>query len=104
MSITRPTLVNRPTHAPPVSLNRGTPHSQLPDPHPLVLPCHPSPRYTTDQVFTQVLVNSINSMSVIDGLWYVQIKGDYAGRVSGRVFDITNATSPLQMATTVRGN
>ena len=46
-------------------------------------------------------VNQILSMSVVDGQWYVQVKGDYAGRVSGRIFDITNSTDPVEMAVSV---
>jgi len=56
--------------------------------------------YEEDQAFDQVQVNSINSMDVIDGKWYVVVKGDYAGRVSGAVFDISNTTSPVTIPTT----
>lgn len=47
------------------------------------------------------LVNSIFSMTVIDGSWYVVIKGDYAGLVSGAVYDLTNNTAPQKVTTTV---
>jgi hypothetical protein len=59
--------------------------------------------YDSDQTFDQVQVNSINAANVVDGKWYVVVKGDYAGRVSGYIYDITNATSPQQIPTTVCG-
>lgn len=58
--------------------------------------------YSADQTFDQVQVNSINAANVVDGKWYVVVKGDYAGRVSGYIYDITNATNPQQIPTTVR--
>lgn len=39
---------------------------------------------------------------MVDGKWYVVVKGDYAGRVYGYVYDITNTTAPTQIPTTVR--
>ncbi len=51
--------------------------------------------------FTDVIVNTLDSMSVIDGLWYVIVKGDYAGRVYGNVYDISNNTNPVAIQTTV---
>lgn len=44
----------------------------------------------------QVQVNTLNAMSVIDGNWYVIVKGDYAGRVHGSIFDVTNATDTVK--------
>lgn len=68
----------------------------------LIQPIHdPHHRYTNDQVFTDTLINSIFSMTVIDGSWYVVVKGDYAGLVSGAVYDLTNTTAPSKVATTV---
>eukprot|EP00798_Chlamydomonas_sp_ICE-L_P009098 gene9098-16223_t len=55
--------------------------------------------FTADQVFAQVQVNSLNSMDVIDGKWYVLVKGDYAGRVAGSVFDISDNTNPVPIVT-----
>lgn len=55
--------------------------------------------YDDDQTFPQVQVNEINAMDVIDGKWFVIVRGDYAGRVSGAVFDITNSSSPLPITT-----
>ncbi|KAG2441285.1 hypothetical protein HYH02_010124 [Chlamydomonas schloesseri] len=56
--------------------------------------------YEDDQTFTEVQVNSINAAQVIDGKWYVIVKGDYAGRVSGAIYDITNSTNPVAIPTT----
>ncbi|KAL6750531.1 hypothetical protein V8C86DRAFT_2809369 [Haematococcus lacustris] len=55
--------------------------------------------FESDQAFDSVQTNSINAASVIDGKWYVVVKGDYAGRVSGFVYDITNNTKPEPIAT-----
>lgn len=55
---------------------------------------------TEDQTFTEVVVNSLNKMSVIDGNWYVIIKGDYAGRVYGNIYDVSNLTAPTIISTT----
>ncbi len=59
-------------------------------------------RYADDQGFDQTQVNSINAATIIDGSWYVVVKGDYAGRVSGAIYDITNSSKPVQIPTTVR--
>lgn len=40
-------------------------------------------------------------MNVVDGTWYVSLKGDYAGRVSGAVYDYRNSSNPVQLVTTV---
>ena len=56
-------------------------------------------RYSTDQTFTQVQESDLNAMSVIDGNWYVVVKGDYAGRVYGSVYDISNSTNPVPIPT-----
>ncbi|GFR48750.1 hypothetical protein Agub_g10708 [Astrephomene gubernaculifera] len=56
--------------------------------------------YEDDQTFGEVQVNSINAMQVIDGKWYVLVKGDYAGRVSGGIYDITNTSNPVAIPTT----
>lgn len=58
------------------------------------IPPPPHPRYERDQPFEQVQVNSINAAQVVDGKWYVVVKGDYAGRVHGFVYDISNSTTP----------
>uniref|UniRef100_A0A7S0S4K2 Uncharacterized protein n=1 Tax=Chlamydomonas leiostraca TaxID=1034604 RepID=A0A7S0S4K2_9CHLO len=56
--------------------------------------------YDADQSFDQVQTNSINAAQVVDGKWYVVVKGDYAGRVYGYVYDITNTTTPKAIPTT----
>ncbi|MEW5304614.1 MAG: hypothetical protein WDW36_007214 [Sanguina aurantia] len=56
--------------------------------------------YDHDQVFTDTLVNAIFTMTVIDGSWYVVVKGDYAGLVSGAVYDLANTTNPAKVPTT----
>ncbi|GLC46896.1 hypothetical protein PLESTM_001942200 [Pleodorina starrii] len=56
--------------------------------------------YDNDQAFTEVQVNSINAAQVVDGKWYVIVKGDYAGRVSGAIYDITNSSEPTAIPTT----
>jgi len=56
--------------------------------------------YDSDQTFSEYQINAINSMSVIDGTWYVVVKGDYAGRVYGSIYDVTNSSNPLSIPTT----
>ncbi|GLI65125.1 hypothetical protein VaNZ11_008578 [Volvox africanus] len=56
--------------------------------------------YDDDQPFTEVQVNSINAAQVIDGNWYVIVRGDYAGRVSGAIYNITNSSNPVAIPTT----
>ncbi|GAX83855.1 hypothetical protein CEUSTIGMA_g11280.t1 [Chlamydomonas eustigma] len=55
--------------------------------------------FPNDVSFTEVVVNTLDSMSVIDGNWYVIVKGDYAGRVYGNIYDISNATNPVPIST-----
>ena len=45
-------------------------------------------------------MNSLDQMSVIDGKWYVIVKGDYAGRVYGNIYDVSNLTKPSVIPTT----
>ena len=54
--------------------------------------------YTSHTLSThpQVQVNTLNAMSIIDGDWYIIVKGDYAGRVHGSIFDVTNATDTVK--------
>ena len=65
----------------------------------------PSPkmacRYDSDQTFTEIEATRLETMSVIDGTWYIYLKGDYAGRVSGNVYDIRNSTNPILLVTDV---
>ena len=51
-------------------------------------------RWESDQTFTDVKVNRIESADVTDGEWYVIIRGDYTGRVTGSVFDLSNPSEP----------
>jgi len=37
-------------------------------------------------------------MSVVDGNWYVIVKGDYAGMVHGVVYDINDEANPQQVS------
>ena len=37
-------------------------------------------------------------MTVIDGTWYIKITGDYAGRISGGVYDVSNETNPVPIS------
>ncbi|GMH33327.1 hypothetical protein BSKO_01161 [Bryopsis sp. KO-2023] len=51
--------------------------------------------YSEDVEFDEIMVNKLETMELIDGTWYVKITGDYAGRVSGRIFNINNTTNPV---------
>lgn len=55
----------------------------------------PSARYDEDKAFEQPQANIIQSVDLTDGTWYIKISGDYAGKVSGIVYNIddTEATS-----------
>ena len=63
--------------------------------------CLPVCRFSSDQGFTQIQATRLETMNVIDGTWYVSLKGDYAGRVSGAVYDIRNQSNPVQLAVSV---
>jgi hypothetical protein len=54
----------------------------------------PAHRWEEDQTFSDVKVNRIESAEVVDGVWYLIIKGDYTGRVTGTVYDLTVPTEP----------
>lgn len=64
------------------------------------MPC----RFDSDQTFTEIEATRLETMSVIDGTWYIYLKGDYAGRVSGNVYDIRNQTNPILLVTDVSIN
>lgn len=51
-------------------------------------------RWEEDQTFKDVRVNIIEAADVVDGAWYLIIKGDYTGRVTGNVYDLTIPTQP----------
>lgn len=57
-------------------------------------------RWDKDQTFNDVKVNIIESADIVDGTWYVIIKGDYTGRVTGSVYDLTDPQQPEQVELT----
>lgn len=59
-------------------------------------------RFDTDQTFSSLQGTTLDTMNVVDGTWYVYLKGDYAGRVSGAVYDLRNSSDPVKLVTTVR--
>ncbi len=59
-------------------------------------------RFTDDQTFSASQETQIQSMNLIDGNWYVSVKGDYAGRVAGAVYNFDNATDPQPLSLMVR--
>lgn len=58
-------------------------------------------RFADDQTFSALQGTALETMDVVDGTWYVSLKGDYAGRVSGAVYDLRNSSDPVQLVTTV---
>lgn len=60
-------------------------------------------RFETDQTFSQVQETQIQAVSLTDGAWYLRVLGDYAGRVSGGVYDAANASAPVALPVQVRG-
>ena len=58
-------------------------------------------RFEEDQAFSSLQGTTLETMSVVDGTWYVYLKGDYAGRVSGAVYDLRNSSDPVKLVTTV---
>lgn len=61
-------------------------------------------RFEEDQTFSSLQATTLETMSVVDGTWYVYLKGDYAGRVSGAVYDLRNSSDPVKLVTTVSGD
>jgi len=59
-------------------------------------------RFAEDQVFTEVVVSRLETMEVIKGEWSVRVKGDYTNRVSGKIYDISNGTNPVQISIEVK--
>lgn len=43
-------------------------------------------RFEEAQGFTELRGLVLEGMDVVDGQWYIKLQGDYAGRVSGKVF------------------
>ena len=64
----------------------------------------PMCRFDSDQTFSSLQGTTLETMNVVDGTWYVYLKGDYAGRVSGAVYDLRNSMDPVKLVTTVRRN
>jgi len=58
-------------------------------------------RFADDQTFSSLQATDLETMDVVDGTWYVYLKGDYAGRVSGAVYDYRNSSDPVKLVTTV---
>lgn len=58
-------------------------------------------RFADDQTFSSLQATDLKTMDVVDGTWYVYLKGDYAGRVSGAVYDYRNSSDPVKLVTTV---
>ena len=58
-------------------------------------------RFADDQTFSALQATDLETMDVVDGTWYVYLKGDYAGRVSGAVYDLRNSSDPVKLVTTV---
>ena len=58
-------------------------------------------RFESDQTFSSLQGTDLETMSVVDGTWYVYLMGDYAGRVSGAVYDLRNSSDPVKLVTTV---
>ncbi|GAB4818341.1 hypothetical protein N2152v2_005387 [Parachlorella kessleri] len=54
--------------------------------------------FEEDQTFSEVTATRLETVDVIDGRWYIYVHGDYAGRVSGAVFDLTDPDHPKQLA------
>lgn len=58
-------------------------------------------RFEDDQVFTQAQETQINSVQLQDGDWYIRLRGDYAGRVVGSIYNNANITDPQPIPLTV---
>mmetsp|Transcript_1040 Transcript_1040/g.2576 ORF Transcript_1040/g.2576 Transcript_1040/m.2576 type:complete len:432 (+) Transcript_1040:429-1724(+) len=56
--------------------------------------------YADDNGFETVKGNVLETAEVIDGTWYVQVTGDYAGRISGAIYDLKNASDPKALDVT----
>ncbi|DBA89815.1 hypothetical protein WJX79_008735 [Trebouxia sp. C0005] len=56
--------------------------------------------FADDQTFSSLQATDLETMDVVDGTWYVYLKGDYAGRVSGAVYDYRNSSDPVKLVTT----
>lgn len=52
-------------------------------------------RFKDDQVFEESIETQIKAVSLIDGVWYVRLDGDLAGKVVGAVYDASAGESEL---------
>ncbi|KAI8474039.1 MAG: hypothetical protein J3K34DRAFT_383443 [Monoraphidium minutum] len=50
--------------------------------------------FERDQAFTQYQETQLQSVALLPGSWYVRVLGDYAGRVSGAVYNAANESDP----------
>lgn len=48
-------------------------------------------RFEADQTFSQAQETQIRTVSLVEGSWYVRVRGDYAGRVTGAVYNAAEA-------------
>eukprot|EP00210_Caulerpa_lentillifera_P002091 g2006.t1 len=53
--------------------------------------------FAEDQVFEEIVDSRFETMELIEGEWYVRVIGDFTRKVQGRLFDITNATQPIEI-------
>lgn len=51
-------------------------------------------RFEEAQGFTELRGLVLEGMDVVDGQWYIKLQGDYAGRVSGKVFVMNDENQP----------
>lgn len=58
-------------------------------------------RFEKDRGFEEISVQLLETLDVIHGKWVVRIKGDSTRSVSGKIFDISNATNPVLIETEV---
>lgn len=56
--------------------------------------------YEEANSFETVKGNVLETAQVIDGTWYVQVTGDYAGRISGAIYDLRNTSDPKPLNVT----
>jgi len=52
-------------------------------------------RWEDNLGFETVKGNTLKTADVTDGTWYIQVKGDYAGRISGAVYDLRDSSNPV---------
>ena len=45
-------------------------------------------RFDAEQTFSQAQETQIKAVTLVDGTWYVRVRGDFAGRVSGAIYEV----------------